>query len=419
MSIGIILGILLVVGIVYCLFAWYRIVDPSEAHLVVTPGDKFVVSSDPKVATDQKKTYFAIPSFIPFFGRAVRVMDLTIKEISINQKTFEKDQATYNVQSSTKFRIEDVKTASETFIDDKSLAEQLKEVIKAGVRASTVQYSVVDALRNKKKMEEEVRSEIEKDLRSWGLDLVNFQLSDFTGKIIEDISLRREVEIETNTRQQNAEKYKAAKVKEAEADEVARQREIERDRTIGEQEQLKEQKIAEMRKTAEEKRFEVVKVQIIKQAEIDKEKAIVVANHKKETEKILMEQKKLEGQGDRAKMEEQAKGDAAIRALVAEKVVEKDKEVGIATANALEKADLKVFSGGGNSSGFDLGQMVESMSVADNDTANMFKNRLARPNDLGMKALGIQSLTEKVESSENEQDKHLVSTKQNKNKPKK
>ena len=46
---GIIFGL-----VVVCLFAWYRIVSPSEAHLVVTPRDKFVVSSDDLIKTVKK-----------------------------------------------------------------------------------------------------------------------------------------------------------------------------------------------------------------------------------------------------------------------------------------------------------------------------------------------------------------------------
>jgi flotillin len=183
------------------------------------------------------------------------------------------------------------------------------------------------------------------------------------------------------------------------------------------------QKISEMQKEAEIKRYEVVKVQIIKQAEIEKEQAIVNANMKKETEQILMEQKKLEGLGDRARAEEQAKGDAApirekgfaeaeakeklqealnkftdkaIRALVAEKIVDMQKEVGVETAKALSQADVKVFSGGGKSGeeGFELGKMIQSMSVANSPTADAVLNKIARPNDLGLTSLALDSLKE-------------------------
>ena len=423
-GLAIALGVILLI-IVLCAIAWYRIVDPSEAHLVVTPNNKFVVSSDKEVGTTN--TYFAIPSWIPFFGRAIRIMDVTIKEIVVNQETYEKSQARYNVKSSTKYRIKKVQTAAETFISDADLQEQLKEVISASVRAVTVKYDVVDARANKQKMSEEIYKEMNDDLQKWGLELVNFQLVDFQdtkdSTIISDISKRREVEIQSTTREQNAEKIKQARMKEAEAEEKAREREIAKEKIIGEREENKKQAIAEQQKIAEQKRYEVIQVQTIKQAEIDKEKAIVEANQKKETELIYKEQKLLEGQGDRARAEEIAKGEAApirekgfaeaeakeklqealnkfgdkaIRALVAEKVVAMQEVVGVETAKALAEADVKVFAGGGKAGeeGFELGKMIQSMAVSNSTTADAVLNKIARPQDLGLTALGLNSLAD-------------------------
>lgn len=424
----IILTVILVIAfvtIIVAAFAWYRIVDPSEAHLVVTPSNKFVVSPDDNIATDGRKTYFAISSWLPFVGRAVRIMDVTIKEFILEQETVEKNQARYKVKSSTKYRITDVQTAAETFISHDEVQEQIKEVVFAGVRTVTIKYDVIDARALKEKMDEEIEKQLQHELKKWGLTLINFQLVDFQdtadSKIISDISLRREIEIKSTTREQNAEKIKQARIKEAEAEEKGKEREIARDKVIGEREQAKAQAIAEQQKIAEEKRFEVVQVQIIKQAEIDKEKAIIEAKQKKETEIIFKEQKLLEGQGDRAKAEEQAKGDAApilekglaeakakealqaalnkfedkaIRALVAEKIVAMQETVGVATAKALTEADVKVFAGGGKAGeeGFELGKMIQSMSVANGTTADAVLNKIARPSDLGLSALGLKSL---------------------------
>lgn len=451
LGVGIAIAVILFI-IVICLFAWYRIVDPSEAHLVVTPGGKFVVSADDNVATNKTKTYFAIPSWLPFFGRAIRIMDVTIKELVVNQETYEKNQARYNVKSSCKYRITDVQTSAETFVSDAELQEQLKEVIRASVRAVTVKYDVVDARAFKQKMGDEIQKEMQDDLDKWGLTLINFQLVDFQdtddSSIISDISKRREVEIQSTTREQNAEKLKQARMKEAEAEEKAKEREIAKEKVIGEREENKKQKIAEQQKIAEEKRYEVVRVQTVKQAEItkaeaevkakqDKEVAIIKASQDKEAEKIMKEQKLLEGQGDRQRAEEQAKGEAApiremgnaeadiikakglaeaiakdklqealnkftpeaINALVAEIVVDKDKAIGVETAKALTEADLKVFAGGGKAGqdGFDLGKLISATTVANPTAADALGNRVARPNDMGLSALGLISIAEQAQ----------------------
>lgn len=431
----------------YAAFSWYRIVDPSEAHLVVTPKGKFVVSPDENVATEGKKIYFDIPNWIPFFGRATRIMDVTIKEFKDRQETIEKKQARYDVTSSLKYRIIDVQTAAETFVSNEELQDQLKEVVRSSVRAVTVKYDLVDARALKQTMSKEIETEMKDDLDKWGLELINFQLVDFQdtkdSTVVSDISKRREVEIQSTTREQNAEKLKQARIKEAEAEEKAKQREIEKDRTIGEQNELMKQKISEKEKLAKEKEYEVKKVEVVRLAEItkmqaevkakqDKEVALIKANQDKEAEKIMMEQKRLEGEGDRKRAQEQAKGQAApiketglaeaeiikvkglaeaeakekiqaalnkfgdnaIRALIAEKVVQMQETVGIETAQALKAADVKVFAGSGKNGeqGFELGKMIESMSVSNDSTAQAVLNKLARPNDLGLSALGLKQL---------------------------
>ena len=421
--IGIIIGAIALIAII-CSFAWYRIVDPSEAHLVATANGKFVVSSDENVG--DRKMYFAVPGWIPFFGRAIRQMDVTIKEILNTQETIEKNQARYNVTSSTKYRITNVRVAAETFITDMELKKQLTEIIRAGVRAITVMYDVQTARAKKREMEEKIRNEISDDFKKWGLTLINFQLVEFkdteNSHIISNISIRSEVEIESKTREQKAEKIKQARMKEAEAEESARKREIAKDKVIAEQEQDKAKFIAVKEQDAEKERYKVIKIRTIQQAEIDKEKAIVLANQMKETEAIKKEQKKLEGEGDRLKAEEKAKGeaapilekglaeakakdalqkalnlfsDAAIRALVAEKIVAKDEAVGVATAKALENADLKVFAGGDSDKpGFDLGKIIASTSVADSGTAHALLNKMGRPNDMGFMALGLKNIAD-------------------------
>jgi len=412
--------------IIICAFAWYRIISPTEAHLVITPSKKMIVSSDDSIATDGKKTYFSIPSGIPFIGRQVRVMDLTIKEAVVEQESYEKNQARFKVKSSTKYRISNVNRAAETFDNDIELRKQLEEVIVSSTNAVAALYDVVDMRSKKKQMSAAIHEEMKDDLEQWGLSLISFQLIDFRdtadSKIISDISKRREVEIEARTREENAEKKKNARIKEADAEELAKSREIAKDQVIAEREQNKEQKIAEQQKLAEQKRFDVVQVQVVRQAEIDKEKAIVEANQRKETEIINKETKQLEGAGDRLRQEEVAKGEAApirekglaeaeakeklqaalnkfgdkaIMALTAEKIIEMQKEVGIETAKALTAADVKVFAGGDGEAknGFDLGKMISAMSASNDSAANAALNKIARPNDLGMTAIALDSMT--------------------------
>jgi len=154
--IEIIIGIVVLIVILIAASAMYRIVSPSEAHLVILPsGKNMVCSPDLNVSAingDYKKgkaSYFAIPEWVPWIGRSVRVMDVTIKELPIIQETYEKNQARYMVRSSTKYKVVDVSRAAERFISQDELAVQLEEVVLASVRAITIKYDVTEARANK------------------------------------------------------------------------------------------------------------------------------------------------------------------------------------------------------------------------------------------------------------------------------
>lgn len=407
-------GIFLVAAIIIWI-SLYRIVPPGEAHLVVSGKTRKVYSSDPDINQGVGAAYFAIPAFVPKLGKVIRHMDMTTKELVGEQETYEKNQARYIVRASLKYRIREVLTAAETFVDDDALREQLKEVVAATVRAVTVKFDVTEARANKQRMQEEVEGEIKDDLDRWGLELVSFQLVDFQdtndSRIISNISRRREVEIESVTREQNAEKIKSARLKEAESEQKAREREIEKDRQIATAEQEKIKIVAAKQVEARTQEYEVKKVETVKAADIEKQRAIVKANQDKEVAAIIKEQQKLFGEGEKLKMEQVAIGlaaetrergfaeaaakeklqaalskfnDNSIRALVAEKIVDMQKTVGIETARALAQADVKVFAGGGGAEqGFDLGKYITSMSVANPPSADAILNRLAKPNDLG------------------------------------
>ena len=160
---------------------------------------------------------------------------------------------------------------------------------------------------------------------------------------------------------------------------------------------------------------------------------------------IVKERKKLEGEGDRDKAVEVAKGEAApirekgfaeaqakdklqaalnkfkpdaITAMVAEQIVAKDEKIGVETAKALQEADLKVFSGGkSGEQGFDLAQMITSTSVGNQGTADALLNKMARPNDLGLSTLGLKSVKENLDKKKKpevakDEDKPVKGSKQ-------
>ena len=139
-------------------------------------------------------------------------------------------------------------------------------------------------------------------------------------------------------------------------------------------------------------------------------------------------QKQLVGQGTRLQKEEEAKGtaaltreqgyaeadakeklqaalnkfqDAAIRALVAEKIVAMQQAVGVAGAEALKNSQMRVFAGSdSDKAGFDVGKILQAITVSNDSAAESVLNRLARPNDLGIMLGNKQAAEPKSEEKQ-------------------
>jgi flotillin len=414
----------------------YTIVPADKADVVIQRGRRRIFSSHPdyQEKDNKKAAYFKVPSWVPGAGMVVHRMPLKILSIPIPDfLAFDKDRARFVCDIVAYAIVKDPVTAAMRFPETlKELSEDISKVVVATTRDSTTKKPVREIINDREGIIQTINKPLSDALLNWGLELRDIELIDFKDpsepiyegekppQVIKDISSIIEVQINSEARQKNAEQLKIARLKEAEAEEIAKMREIKRDEEIGKRDKKRDQEIAKEAKKAMEETLEVRKVEQVKSQQIEKERAVVEANQKKDVELVIKTQKQLTGEGDRLMKEEQAKGEAAfirekgyadadakqklqdalnkfgenaIRALIAEIMVEKDRQIGVETAKALKEADLKVFSGGdAGKQGFDLGQMVNSLGVADEGGKASLLNRLAQPNDLGFKKLNMDKL---------------------------
>lgn len=412
----------------------YTIVPADYADVVIQRGRKRVYSSQKEYSPDEKSAYFKIPSwfFIAGLGMKVHRMPLRILDIPIPDfLAFDKDRARFLCDIVAYAIIKDPIVSAMRFPSTvEELGRDISKVVRATTRDSTTKKPIREIINDREGIIKTINGPLSQALSNWGLELRDVELVEFkdpTKKeygeeepphVIRDISSIVEVQINSEARQKNAEQRKIARLKEAQAEEEAKRREIERDEKIGTREKIKDQEIAKEHKIAKEQELEVTKVDQVKSAEIEKEKQIVVANQNKEVEKINKEKKQLEGEGDRLMLEEQAKGNAAeirekgladavakeklqqalnkfekkaITALVAQDIVEMERQAKIETAKALASAELRVFSGGEpGKKGFDLAQLLESVGMNNKGAQASLFNRIAQPNDLGFKKLNFE-----------------------------
>ena len=418
----------------------YTIVPADQADVVIQRGKMKVFSSHTEYNAAGKAAYFKIPAwfFILGLGMTVHRMPLRIMAIGIPKfLAFDSERARFLCNIVAYIVVDQPVEAAKRFGGDlKELHRQVAQIVQATTRDATTKMPIREIINNRAAIIGLITPPLTEAIKNWGLDLRDVELVEFSDPtkeeypheepphVIKDISSITEEQINSEARQKNANQRKEARFREAIAEETARMREIQKDEEVSKREQEKNRLVAEREKAALAEQLEVTKVEQVKNANIQKEKALVVASQNREVEVINKEQKHLVGQGDMLMQLEQAKGEAApirekgyaeadakerlqaalnkfedkaIRALVAEQIVEMQRAVGIETAKALMEADLKVFAGGGSAeAGFDFGALIESVSVANAGTAKAIMNKIGRPNDLGFKDLmgAIQGATE-------------------------
>lgn len=449
--------IIILVLVLFAIFAsLYTIVPADYVDVVIQKGKMRVLSPHREYNKEGKAAYFKIPGWFFIFGLGMTVHRVPLRMITVdvsNFMAFDIERARFLCNIIAYVAVTDPVKAAQRFGGDvPELERQVAMIVTATTRGACTKKTIREIINNRQDIIGTVTPPLREAIVNWGIDLKDIELVYFQDPtkveygesepphVIRDISSIIEEQINSEARQKNAEQRKIARLKEAEADEEARKREIQRDEEVSKREQVKDKAVAEYQKVAVAEQFEVRRVEEVKLAEILKQKAIVVANQDREVEEINKERKRLDGEGDRIYLTEKAKGEAspireqgladaeakmklqealnkfrseAIRALVAEELVEMQRQIGIETANALKEADVKVFAGGNTAkAGFDLGQMIESMSVASDSSAMAVLNRLARPNDLGFKdIMGV--LTGMIEENQ-ELKTELAKTKDSK-----
>lgn len=416
-----------------------------------------------------KAAYFKIPRWVPGYGMIVHQMPLRVITISVKDfLAFDVNRARFECDIRTYVTIKDVVKAAKRFpMGIEELKEQVANQVWATTRDCTTKKTIREIINDREGVITQIRKPLSEAISIYGLGLEDIELVEFKDPtkpipgakeqphVITDISSIEEVKINSEARQKNAEEIKEAKLKEAIADEVAQTREIERDEVVAKRKQLKLQEVAKEEKKTMDETLEVTKVEKVKNQEIEKSKAEVLAEQeklvaridaekRKDVEEINKEQKHLEGEGDRLRREEQAKGEAApirekgtaeakiielkylaeakgkdelqkalnkfndkaLEAYVAKEIVEKDKAIGIAGADALKYAQLRVFAGGsGAQKGFDVGEYIDSLTTSNPSAGMSFMNRISQPNDLGWKKFDYNRLIAVIEGNKELKEK--------------
>lgn len=414
-----VMAIIIVWFIIY-IFGLRRVVPPKFADVVTRNGEVEIYSADATVTKNNKPNtvYYHWNEHIPRIGVNVKRMSLENMEIKImNYKTFAKGNARFVVDVSVYCRVNNVLEAAQRFpgntMDD--FKEGIKEIIIAAVRRTTANFPVEDVISKRQEIAEEVMRDIKDDMLRWGVEIINVSIVDFKDPeggttVIHDISAKKEAEINSLSRQEIANKKRAAEITEAETRQQAETRKLEADEVIGKRDQEKQQNIAIEQQKAVTKQMEVKRTQEVTTAEIMAEASVKKADGERRAAIEIAEGQRqkleLEGQGQAAAAKAVGEANAAVvlatKSAEAEglskyadaqkkqqefatkiRVIEKDERVGLKFAEALAQAQIKYIGsgkpkefidlftpGGGMVAGAGIGSFFESMKTTNVDGYN-------------------------------------------------
>jgi flotillin len=404
-------------------------------RVVVSTNDVHIVQSAKRTMSYGKdqpsgNTYYKWPAWMPRIGIRVITLPVSVFDVDLDgYAAYDKGRVPFVIDIMAFFRITDSNLAAQRVSTFEELKTQLQGILQGACRSILARSEIEEILEGRSTFGELFTKEVDHNLEQWGVQSVKqIELMDIrdaaNSKVIANIMAKKSSLIERESRVAVADNQRAAQVAEIEAGQIVQvrqaeaaqlvgQRNADKDREVGISNQKAAQAIKEQEKVTTEKHMAVVQVQQVRQAEITRDVQVVQAEQQKrvmivEAEGVKsqtvtlaegnLEQAKLVAKG--IEVEGAAKGaaetaillapvttqitlakeiggnDGYQKYLVSVRAIEKDQAVGIAQAEALKRADVKVIANTGaavdgvksvmdlftSKGGAQMGAMVEALA---------------------------------------------------------
>lgn len=403
---------------------------------------------------DFGNVYYQIPAWVPGFGVTVTHFPESVFDVTLTgYDAYDAGRLPFLVDVMAFFRIEDSDKAAHRVADFPELLAQLKGVLQGAVRRTLAIHKLEQIMEDRTALGVTFTEEVVEQLKEWGVTTVKtiefMDIRDTTGgKTIANIMAKEQSRIERESRVAVAENHQAADIREIEAKQAVASREQEAAQQVGMRtalakqevgiaEQQASQAVLSEQKTTTQRDMEVRSVQNVRAAEIARDVAVVEAERDRSVTVVNAEAEarkqevvatghlaaaKLDAQGVEARgLAEGAAKKAVLLADVAPQItlaqeigsndgyqsylvkiegLKKDQAVGIANADALKAANIKVIVTGGDAQsgiksigdlispkgGALLGSALEGLSATSDDAAAVVAKTRARINGAGQEA---------------------------------
>lgn len=386
-----------------------RIVPTNEVHIVQSSKKTTSYGKDTGNGNSYYEWPSWIPFLgVTKVKLPMSVFDLDLQAY----EAYDKGRLPFVVDVKAFFRISDSNVAAQRVASFNDLHEQLKAIVQGAVRVILASNEIETILQGRSTFGEQFTREVAEQLTHWGVSTVkNIELMDIrdsnSSQVIKNIMEKKKSYIEMESRTEVAknkqlamtaevEAQKEVDLKKQEATQLVGLRTIEAEREVALQKEAKSQLVKEQEKLTKEKEMNVLEVEKLRAAEINKKMNIVTSEQQKQQAILAAEAKRestvLEAEGSKQTsilmaegnleykrreaegiaLEGQAKAEAAkamelapVQAqitlakeigenssyqnyLVTIRRVEAEQAIGIAQAEALTKADVKVIANNGS-----------------------------------------------------------------------
>lgn len=421
--------------VLFLAFLWRVVVSPDKVHVVQRKKSTQVYGKDTKVGN----VYYKIPSWIPFFGIDYTILPVSIFKIPLEgYRAYDSKKVPFKVDVTAFFQIvaEDAAQAAQRVSSFQDLFNELQEVLRGAVRKILASNEIEKIMTERSILGTAFLEEVRSQVSAWGVDVLNIEFMDIADddsnneKIVTAIMRKHSSFIQRESAEEVAVNEKEAKLvqivakKEADIEaivalEITEKRDADRKKEVGASVEQANQRIQEEKKITTEKEMAVQNVREveikrieatarIEEAEGYKQSNIRQAEGQRESEALegkgLGEKAASIGIGEAQAIKEKGLAQAEAKekladalsrfqekgllALLGEKNIEKDKDIGVAIAKAYEDAEMKVIQTGESKpaslielftsvdSGAKIGGMLEGLKQSLGvDVVEMLKNK--------------------------------------------
>ena len=353
-SLGAVVAIIAVIALLGIIASGYVKAPPDTAYIISGLRKKIIIG----------KSSIKIPFLERLDKLSLKLIPIDVKtEAAVPTADYINIQVDAAVNVKVSSEPEKLKQAAENFLNQNTqyIAQVAREVLEGNMREIVGRMRLEEMVSDRQKFADLVKENAEPDLAAMGLDVVSFNVQNFTDSngVIDDLGIDNISQIKKKAAIAKAEAEKEIAVAKAEADRQSNDARINSEREIAIKNNELDMQKAELQKNADSKRAEADAAYEIQKEEQRKTIEVTAANANiaKEERLVLLKQREAETmeksldaqvkkKAEAEKFERQQKAEAELFSkeqeakgirMVGEAEAEAIRAKGVAEAEAMEK----------------------------------------------------------------------------------